>query len=167
MIMIHIVPYAIEMGIPKGAAAAALGLIGGFSIGGRLLGGTFADLWGWVRTLIVAVIVSVIAVLWLLVVKNYFMLLVFVVLFGFSYGARVPQIPGLVGNYFGTKNLAEILGIIWAIAGFGGIFGPLIGGLVFDITGSYTIAFLFAFVCFGLTGILAFFLKRPEPSGNL
>jgi len=167
MIMVHIVPFAVDMGISRDMAAAALGLIGGISIAGRLLGGMLSDLWGWVRTLIIAVVVSTIAILWLLVVKNYSMLLVFVVLFGFSYGARVPQIPGLVGTYFGTKNLTEILGIIWAIAGFGGIFGPLIGGLVFDITGSYTIAFLFALACFGLTGILACFLKRPQPSGDL
>jgi len=162
MIMIHIVPYAIDMGVSRGAAAAALGLIGGFSIGGRLLGGTFADRWGWVKTLIIAAFVSTIAILWLLIVKNYFMLLVFVVMYGFSYGARVPQIPGLVGTYFGTKNLTEILGVTWAIAGFGGMLGPLVGGLVFDITGSYTNAFVFASACFGLTGVLAVFLKKPQ-----
>lgn len=162
MIMIHIVPFAIGMGISKGSAAAVLGLIGLISIAGRFSGGAFSDLWGWVRTLIVAALVSTIAILWLLVVKNYVMLLVFVVLYGLSYGARVPQIPGLVGNYFGTKNLTELLGIVWATAAVGGIFGPLIGGFVFDITGSYTIAFLFAAACFGISGILAFFLKVPK-----
>lgn len=162
MIMIHIVPFAIGIGVSKGSAAAVLGLIGGLSIVGRLLGGIFDDSWGWVRTLIVANLVSMIAILWLLAVKNYVMILVFVVLYGLSYGARVPQIPGLVGNYFGTKNLTELLGFVWTMAAFGGIFGPLIGGFIFDITSSYTIAFLFAAACFGAAGILALFLKAPK-----
>lgn len=162
MMLIHIVPFAIGIGISKGSAAALLGLIGGLSIAGRLLSGIFDDLWGWVRTLIVANLVSMIAILWLLVVNNYVMILAFAVLYGLSWGARVPQIPGLLGNYFGTKNLTELLGFVWAMAAFGGIFGPLIGGFVFDITGSYTIAFLFAAACFGISGILAFFLKKPK-----
>jgi len=86
----------------------------------------------------------------------------FVVIYGYFYGARIPQIPGLIGNYFGTKNLNEIMAIFWSIAGIGAIIGALTGGVVFDITGSYLIAFLFAACCFGSAGIVAIFLKPPE-----
>ncbi|MBI4621364.1 MAG: MFS transporter [Desulfobacterales bacterium] len=163
LVMINIVPFAINMGIPKGAAAAGLGLIGGISIVGRLLGGAFSDLFGLKRSLIVAAFFSTATLLWLPFIKTSHMFLIFVVLYGFFYGARVPQIPGLIGNYFGNKNLTEIMGIFWAIAGTGGIIGSLIGGFVYDITGSYVIPFLIAALCFGMAGALTFSLKTPKP----
>ncbi|PIQ46130.1 MAG: hypothetical protein COW04_03880 [Deltaproteobacteria bacterium CG12_big_fil_rev_8_21_14_0_65_43_10] len=163
LIMINIVPFAINMGIPKGTAATGLGIIGGMSIVGRLLGGAFSDFFGLKRTLIVAAFFSTAALLWLPFIKTSHMFLIFVVLYGFFYGARVPQIPGLIGNYFGNKNLTEIMGLFWSLAGIGAIIGSLIGGFVYDITESYLIPFLFAALCFGLAGALTFFLKTPKP----
>jgi len=163
LIMINIVPFAINMGIPKGAAATGLGIIGGMSIVGRLLGGAFSDLFGLKRSLIVAAFFSTATLLWLPFIKTSHMFLIFVVLYGFFYGARVPQIPGLIGNYFGNKNLTEIMGLFWSLAGIGAIIGSLIGGFVYDITGSYVVPFLIAAVCFGLAGALTFFLKTPKP----
>ena len=167
LVMINIVPFAINMGIPKGAAATGLGLIGGMSIVGRLLGGAFSDLFGLKRSLIVAAFFSTATLLWLPFIKTSHMFLVFVVAYGFFYGARVPQIPGLIGNYFGNKNLTEIMGIFWAMAGTGGIIGSLIGGFVHDITGSYVVPFLIAALCFGLAGALTFLLKTPKPLMSL
>ena len=63
LIMINIVPFAINMGIPKGTAATGLGIIGGMSIVGRLLGGAFSDFFGLKRTLIVAAFFSTAALL--------------------------------------------------------------------------------------------------------
>lgn len=90
------------------------------------------------------------------------MFFLFVVIYGFFYGARVPQIPGLIGNYFGNTNLTEIMGIFWAMAGIGAILGSLVGGFVFDMIGSYAIAFLFAALCFGSAGVLAILLRAPR-----
>ncbi|MDY7032412.1 MAG: MFS transporter [Thermodesulfobacteriota bacterium] len=166
LVMINIVPFAINMGIPKGAAAAGLGFIGGMSILGRLLGGAFSDFFGLKRSLMVAAFFSTATLLWLPFIGTSSMFFAFVVVYGFFYGARVPQIPGLIGNYFGTKNLTEIMGIFWAMAGIGAIIGSLTGGFVFDITGSYFIPFLVAAVCFGLAGALTFFLETPQLRSN-
>jgi len=151
LVMINIVPFAVNMGIPKGTAALGLGFIGGISIIGRLLGGAFSDFFGLKRTLIVAAFFSTAALLWLPLIRGSSMFFIFVVMYGFFYGARMPQIPGLIGNYFGTKNLTEIIGIFWA----------LIGGFVYDITGSYAIPFLIAAFCYGLAGAFTFLLKTP------
>ena len=165
LIMIHIVPFAINEGIPKGIAAACLGFIGGASMVGRLLGGAFSDLVGLRKSLIIATFFTAAALLWLPAIKNIYMFSIFIVIYGFFYGARVPQIPGLIGKYFGNMNLTEIMGIFWAIAGIGAIVGSMAGGIIFDMTGSYVIAFLFAAFCFGSAGALALFLKPPQPVG--
>ncbi len=166
LVMINIVPFATDMGIPIGVAATGLGLIGGISVAGRLLGGAFSDFLGLKRSLIIAAFFSTVALFWLPFTKNSFMFFTFVIVYGFFYGARVPQIPGLVGNYFGSKNITEIMGVLWAMAGVGAILGSLIGGFVSDITGSYVIPFLVAALCFGLAGALAFLLRSPRPVGD-
>ena len=163
LIMINIVPFAINVGIPQGVAATGLGFIGGVSIAGRLLGGAFSDLLGLKRSLIIAAFFSTAALLWLPFIRSSYMFLTFVVVYGFFYGARVPQIPGLIGTYFGTKNITEIMGIFWALAGVGAIIGSLIGGFVYDITGSYVIPFIVAAFSFGLAGAFTFLLKTPRP----
>ena len=162
LIMLNIVPFAINAGIPQGVAAAGLGLIGGVSVPGRLLGGAFSDLLGVKRSLIVAAFFSTAVLLWLPFIRSSYLFLIFVVLYGFFYGARVPQIPGLIGNYFGMKNITEIMGIFWALAGIGAIIGSLTGGFLYDLTGSYIVPFMIAAFCFGLAGALTFFLKTPH-----
>ena len=161
LIMIHIVPFAINSGVPQNIAATGLGLIGGISIIGRLSGGAFSDIIGLKKTLIIATFISAFIMMGLPFIKGSHTFFAFVVIYGYFYGARVPQIPGLIGNYFGNKNLNEIMAIFWSLAGIGAIIGALTGGFVFDITGSYLIAFLFAACCFGSAGILAIFLKPP------
>ena len=167
LIMIHIVNFAINAGIPKETAAAGLGFIGGVSIAGRLLGGAFADIMGLKRSLIIATLLSSGMLIWLPFINTTNAFYAFVIIYGFLYGARVPQIPGLIGNYFGNKNLAEIMGLLWAVAAIGSIIGSLMGGFIFDSTGGYFLAFLLASLCFGTAGLLVFFLKTPIPFKDL
>lgn len=162
LIMIHIVPFAVNSGVPQNVAAAGLGFIGGVSIVGRLSGGAISDSIGLKKALIIATFISAFVMTGLPFINSSRTFFIFVIIYGYFYGARVPQIPGLIGNYFGNKNLNEIMGIFWSIAGIGAIIGALTGGVVFDITGSYLIAFLLAAGCFGTAGILAIFLKPPD-----
>ncbi len=166
LIMIHIVPFAVNAGVPQTVAATGLGFIGGISIVGRLSGGAISDVIGLKKALIFATFISAFVMTGLPFVNSSRTFFIFVIIYGYFYGARVPQIPGLIGNYFGNKNLNEIMGIFWSIAGIGAIIGALTGGVVFDITGSYLIAFLLASGCFGTAGILAIFLKPPRGVTN-
>jgi MFS family permease len=167
MIMIHIVPFVVNCGIPQKTAAFGLGLIGGISVLGRLSGGALSDIVGLKKSLAIATFISAFAMIGLPFVKGSHTFFVFVVIYGYFWGARVPQIPGLIGNYFGNRNLNEIMGIFWAIAGIGAIIGALTGGFVFDLTGSYFIAFMFAAGCFGGSCILTTVLKPPNSNDSV
>lgn len=162
MIMVHIVPFATDMGIPKAVAAGALGLIGGSSILGRILMGSLSDRIGWKNGITICVGCCCIITLWLINMRSVWALYVFVVFFGFFYGGKVPLFPGLVSSFFGTASLAEIMGIFGTGSGIGGMIGPLVGGYLYDKTGDYSIAFLLASGSYAISVVFSLIVRQPE-----
>ena len=66
----------------------------------------------------------------------------------------------LVAKLFGLRSHATILGIVICCGTGAGAIGSLLGGLVFDVTDSYSLAF---WVCAVLTiiGFILVLLLRP------
>ncbi len=159
MVMVHIVPAAINVGIGKSAAAGVLALVGGIGIAGRIAMGTSAEKLGWERALIICCGMCSVMFLWLVGVKSLWMLYIFAIIYGFFYGGKIPLVPGLIGFYFPGKSLATIIGGVDALSTIGGIIGPLIGGIVFDQTGSYAIAFIIGAAFWAIATALAFLLR--------
>lgn len=162
MIMIHIVPYATDLGISKTLAASSLGLIGGISVLGRIGMGIASEKIGWKNGLFLCCLISGLMLFWLIGVRNLWMLSVFALFYGFFYGGKITTIPGLIGFFFGTKSLGEIIGTIHAVSLLGGIIGPVLGGYIFDRTGSYQLAFLIAALAFLTAAILTLFTRPPK-----
>ena len=163
MVMIHIVPYATDLEIPKAFAASALGLIGGISMLGRIGMGLISEKIGWKWSLFLSCLLSGLMLLWLIGVRNLWMLSVFAIIYGFFYGGKITTIPGLIGSFFGTRSLGEIIGAIHAVSLAGGIIGPVLGGYIFDRSGSYRIAFLIAALAFLTAAALTLFARPPRP----
>jgi MFS family permease len=69
------------------------------------------------------------------------MMVVFAVIFGSLWGGSGTIITSLVGDIFGTGNLGSIMGLITAGWALGAAIGPAVGGYIFDVWGSYSIAF--------------------------
>jgi MFS family permease len=166
MVMVHVVPFAITVGINETAAAGALALIGGLSIAGRIGMGTVAQKAGFKRVLIICTGACAVMFIWLLRVQSLWMIYFFAIIYGFFYGGQVPQIPGLIGYFFPGKSLATIFGTLGAISAIGGILGPLVGGFVWDKTGSYGMAFIIGASFWALSIILALLLKPPQKAAN-
>jgi MFS family permease len=162
MVMIHIVPYATDLEISKAFAASALGLIGGISILGRIGMGLISEKIGWKWGLFLSCLLSGLMLLWLIGVRNLWMLSAFAVVYGFFYGGKITTIPGLIGSFFGTRFLGEIIGAIHAVSLAGGIIGPVLGGYIFDRSGSYRIAFLIAALAFLTSAVLTLFARPPQ-----
>ena len=160
MVMVHIVPATINIGIDKTAAAGALALVGGISIAGRIIMGTSAEKLGWERALIICLGVCAVMFLWLTGVRSLWMLYTFAIVYGFFYGGKVPLVPGLIGLHFPGKSLATIIGGAQAFAMIGGVIGPLLGGIVFDQTDSYAIAFIVGAGVWVIAAALTFLVRR-------
>ncbi len=161
VIAVHIVPYATDKGISSTVAALALGLLGGFSVPGRMIAGFIADRIGWRKILAVSVLGMALFVLWLFFVKNTWVLICFVFFYGMCHGARVSAHLGVLGEFFGMKSLGEIIGISMAMAQIIGAFAPYLAGFIFDVTGSYVVAFIIVMIILLISGIIALIIKNP------
>ena len=86
---------------------------------------------------------------------------------GLSYGALFSLFPSTTADYFGLKNLGVNYGLIFTGWGIAGIIGPILGGRVADITGTYTFSYIVAGVLL-LAGIfLVRILKAPKVEESL
>lgn len=158
---VHLVPYAIDSGVSPTAAAAALGLIGAFSITGRLASAFLSDRIGWQKVLAFALFGMGLSVTWLLFMKAQWMLYGFVFFYGTCHGLRIPSQVGMLSDFFGTRSLGELIGISGALAQLVGAFAPYFTGFIFDTTGSYFIAFVIVMVFLVAGGAVALTVKQP------
>ena len=68
----------------------------------------------------------------------------------------------MVGDFFGVKNLGAIMGIWFTSGAPAGILGPLMAGIVFDLTKSYFLAILIAGAVCVVAVIMAILTKPPQ-----
>ena len=140
MVMVHLKAYAVDFSVPEMAAATAVGLVGGASIGGRIIMGILSDRIGKKASFSTAYVLMAAMMFWLLTARQPWEFYVFSTVFGFGYGACVPLFPAAIGDWFGTKFHGSIFGVLSVAAGLGGTVGPLIAGYAYDTTGGYSIA---------------------------
>jgi MFS family permease len=62
-------------------------------------------------------------------------------LIGLCFGGFLAVYPPLTANYFGTENFSVNYGLVFIGYGTGCFLGPVIGGYVYDLMHSYTVAF--------------------------
>ncbi|MDP6101331.1 MAG: MFS transporter, partial [Dehalococcoidia bacterium] len=158
----HLIPFAISIGIGAVLAATAMGLLGGLSIPGRLIFGAACDRIGWQRSLALTNVGMGIATLLLFLVDNYSTLLLFVLVFSSFHGGRNAPQAGILGYYFGLRALGGMIGLMQALSLLAGATGPYIAGYIFDQTGSYSLVFLLVASLFVIGGSLIMMVKPPH-----
>ncbi len=136
---VHLVPYAMDHGIPQSSAVLLLAAIGVGSTAGRFFLGGLADRWGRKQTLVLMFAgMSVALVIWALS-ATVWPLALFALAYGVFYGGWVAVLPSVVMDFFGSRNVSGIIGILYTSVAFGTLVGPSAAGFVFDMTHSYTI----------------------------
>jgi MFS family permease len=97
------------------------------------------------------------------------MLLVYAVVFGFGYGCLGPLLPIIAADRFGRQTMGAVFGLlVFFVVGIGGALGPLLGGLVYDCTGSYRWAWRFnlGLLTAAAGGVLTLQRQRPHSAAN-
>ena len=139
---VHLVPYALDHGVPQSAAVLLLGAIGVGSTAGRFFLGGLADRLG--RSLSLAAMIAGMAlafVIWFFSV-NLWPLTIFALVYGLFYGGWVALLPAVAADYFGATNLGGMIGLISLGIAFGTLIGPSAAGFAFDVSQSYTLPIL-------------------------
>ena len=142
LIMTHVVPYATDLGISTIQASTILSLIGGIQILARLSVGRISDMVGRKVPGITCALIATGALIWLIQSHNLWMFYLFAIVFGIAYGGIGVVNLALVSDLFGRRNLGTIMGALEVAFSTGSAIGAVLGGFIFDVTGSYTTAFI-------------------------
>jgi MFS family permease len=135
--MTHIAPHAQDSGLSAVAAAGLLSVMGMCSIVGRLLSGGLSDRFGAKPVLFVALLLQGLLILWLIAARTPWMFYAFAVGFSLAYAGNIILIPRLSASIFGVGSMGAIFGGLSVADGLGFAVGPLLAGIIFDISGSY------------------------------
>jgi MFS family permease len=140
----HQVAHAVDRGFLQSTVVWLFAFGAGCMMAGNLLGGWLSDRVGrgWVFVLGTAVAIAGIGCLALIRGPWDIVLLVLYTVSGFGFGMRIAQLSTIPADVFAGPHLGAILGVVQSGGGLGGAIGPFLGGWLFDVTGSYRLAFL-------------------------
>jgi len=159
-IIVHIIPYAADTGLPAITAASILSISAGSSIAGNLAIGFLSDRISGRLALNGCLIVLTLSLVWLLFTTEAWMFYIFAVVFGLARGGIIPLQTVVVAELFGLRHLGSFVGAFLLFATVGGVLGTPIAGLIFDVSGSYSLAFGLDVIISTLAVILSLILLR-------
>jgi MFS family permease len=153
----HLIAFVTDLGLSATTGGNMLAWYGLLSLAGILVAGPLSDLIGNKIPIASTFLIRAILLVLLVKYKSVTMLYVFAFAFGFTHLMSAPLTPTLLGKLFGFSNIGVISGIINTSHHLAGGFWAYMGGVIFDRTGSYQIAFVLsatlafiAFVCSSL-----------------
>ncbi len=97
---------------------------------------------------------------WVLLACGILHVYAFVVVCGLGYGGAVPILMSFRGELFGRSRYTTITGLLASFRMIGGVVGPIFAGYIFDVYGSYRLAF-HVFTVLALLSSVTFLFMRP------
>ncbi|WP_297774073.1 MFS transporter [uncultured Roseovarius sp.] len=142
MPQVHIVSYCVDLGYGPavGSQMLSLMLLGG--VGSRLVSGLLADRLGGVRTLLIGSALQCLALFLYLPSGGLTSLYVVSLVFGLAQGGIVPSYAVIVREYMPSAEAGRRVGFVMMATIAGMALGGWMSGWIYDLTGSYYMAFL-------------------------
>ena len=167
MPQVHIVAYCGDLGYGVARGAEMLSLMLGFGIVSRVTSGFIADKIGGVGTLLIGSLLQGCALVMYFFFDSLMSLYVISALFGLFQGGIVPSYAIIVREYFPPNEAGTRVGLVVMATLFGMALGGWMSGEIFDLTGSYRVAFANGIAFNVLNGAIAFWLLlRPGRTGG-
>jgi len=163
--MVHIVPHGVDLGFPAANAATILAVIGGVSMVGRVVMGSAGDRVGSRLAISVCFPIMAVALFWLQIAQELWMLYLFAAVYGFAHGGFFALLSPLVAELFGLGSHGVIFGTVFFSGALGGSLGPVLVGYIFDVTNSYQLGFLVCALLAVISFILALLLRPTGGKG--
>ncbi|MFC1957545.1 MFS transporter [Chloroflexota bacterium] len=163
IILVHIVAFIVGAGYSNMFAASMYALSGALGLVSAV-GGAISDRIGreWTFTIGATSILIGMLVLFLIRDTNSPGLpYLFAVFYGFGIGIDRPIIMASKADVFQGKHLGAIMGVNNLAYGLGAAFGAWLAGYIYDISGSYILAFSIGVICL-LLSIAALWIAAPR-----
>jgi len=160
--MVHLAPYATDLGHPESAGVMLVSLIGLGSLIGRFGIGGLADRMGRLHSLALmyAGLGACFVAWWLS--QSLWSLAAMSVAMGLFYGGFVATMPAVVMDIFGGRAVSAIIGWLYTAPGVGTLVGPPLAGYAFDRLGSYDAPILGAAALSFLGAVGVYLLARSR-----
>jgi MFS family permease len=142
MPQIHIVPYVMDLGHPAIRGAEMLGLMLGFGVISRIGSGWLSDRIGGLATLLLGSALQLAVLIAFLTGNSLVFLYGISIAFGLSQGGIVPSYTIILRAFFPPEQAGWRISTSFLFTVAGMAFGGWIAGLLYDLTGSYTVSFL-------------------------
>lgn len=137
-ITVNFVPIMVAHSISRDEAAGLASLIGLASIAGRILTGYLLDRFRGPLIGTIAFALPTLACFWLLVFDGSLPSAIGIaIIVGFALGAETDIIGYLSARYFGLRNYGVLFGTIVGLLTCAAGVGPMIGGVIHDLYGTY------------------------------
>lgn len=163
LLMTHMAALAVDRGISAQQAGTALGLVGGTGIVSGVIVGSLSDRIGRKHLLAGLYLLRAVAVVVLMGADSATALYAFAIMFGLS-RANGALVAASVIDLYGRQAVGSILGYTTTFHQIFAALGAFVGGLAYDLTGSYNLA-LAPCIFLLLAGSAASLLideKRPQ-----
>jgi MFS family permease len=168
-VSLHQLAFAADIGFDKLYAAEVLGMGAFLAVPGIVVTGTLSDYIGREWSAILAYGFSIIGVVFALMITSpdqHLLLWLHACFFGLTWGARGPAITAKTADLFPGRQLGTILGVITIGSGVGSAVGSWGAGWIYDLSGSYRVAFIASIVSYA-AGVVAFWALRRPPDNRV
>ena len=146
-----------------GNAYMLVGTYAVFNCTGRILCGVLSDKFGRMRTMFSMFLIQVVVYIFFARLVTPMSLATGVALVGFTFGGMLSLFPATTADYFGMKHFGVNYGMMLTAWGVGGVFGPLLGGIVRDVTGTYVISYVVSGILSAAGAYMTLITRAPEP----
>ena len=135
----HLSPLLTDRGVPAQHAALVASGLGLASFLGRLITGVLLDRFFGPHVGLCLLGATAVGILVLSSAGSVRLAFLAAVLIGLGLGAEAALTPYLLTRYFGLRSFSTLYGFTWTAYAIAGAIGPLLMGMAFDVTGSYTL----------------------------
>jgi predicted MFS family arabinose efflux permease len=164
----HMIPHAIERGIPEVAAATAVGIMGVASFIGTTFAGWLCDRVDPRKVLSAAYLFRGLSLFVLPYVTDASSLFVFAVLYGFDWFATGPSTVAIIAKHFGQDRVGVLFGLVFVSHQIGSAIAALGAGWIYSNYGEYYVAFISGAVMGVLAAVMALIIRRDrQPAPEL
>ena len=169
MPQVHIVSYCVGLGYGPAVGVQMLSVMLFGGVVSRIVSGLIADRLGGIKTVLLGSVLQCAALVMYLPFDAMASLYVVSLIFGLSQGGIVPGYAVIIREYLPPREAGERVGFVIMMTILGMALGGWMSGWIYDLTGSYQMAFINGIVWNGLNllimgGLLLRTLPQEKPA---
>ena len=160
----HVVAFADDQGVSSVLAGNMLALMGLMGLLGIMASGVLADAFGAARPTALCFLMRIFIFGFIIYFQDTTSIVVFALLYGFTFLITAPLTVVFAANIFGTGRLGTVTGLINMVHQVAGGLGAFVGALMFDHWGTYDAAFVLMLGLAVVAGATALLVHDRPPA---